>query len=62
MWIWVLSFTVLGTNPEHGRIAKFETKQECHQALLAKQQQIQQSGRSLVGSCHLTRQDSRNPQ
>lgn len=56
MWVWVLTFTILGTKPEHGQIAKFETKQDCHRALILKRQEAEQRGRELVGTCYLTRQ------
>lgn len=56
MWVWVLTFTILGSKPEHGQIAKFETRQECQRALTVKKQEVNQQGRELVGSCYLTKQ------
>jgi hypothetical protein len=58
MWIWVLSFTILGSQPEHGQIAKFETKQQCQIALTQKKQQEAAKGRELVGSCYYTRKSA----
>jgi len=51
MWVWILSFTVLGSNPDHGRIAKFETKQQCLQALQAKKEEERLKGKEVVGKC-----------
>ena len=45
MWVWVLSITLVGSNPEHSRIAKFETKQACQKALIAKKIEYEQKGR-----------------
>lgn len=55
MWVWVLTFTILGSKPEHGQIAKFATKPECQQALIAKKQESEQRGKELVGACYYTK-------
>lgn len=55
MWVWVLSFSILGSKPEHGQIAKFETKQECLRALDQKTQDAIRQGRELVGRCYFTK-------
>lgn len=59
MWVWVLSFTILGSKPEHGQIAKFETKQECLQAFELKKQDANLKGKELVGRCYFTRTDEK---
>lgn len=58
-WVWVLSFTILGTSPEHGRIAKYETKQECLDALQQKRIEEAQKRRELVGHCYYSKQSER---
>lgn len=50
-WVWILSFTVLGGQPEHGQQAKYESKQACEQALLDLRQRESLRGRELVGRC-----------
>jgi len=52
--IWVLTFTVLGPTPEYGEVAKFNTKQECQQALEQKRQEFKPKNKTVVGSCHQT--------
>ena len=59
MWVWVLSFSILGSKPEHGQIAKFETKQECIRALDQKKQEAMSRGRELVGRCYLSQTGSK---
>ena len=53
-WVWVLTFTVLGSVPEHGNIAKFQTRAECEERLQAMKQEAKQGRKQLVGSCQLT--------
>lgn len=55
-WVWVLSFTVLGTQSEHGEQAKFDTKQACEQALTEFLQNQAQRGRAVAATCFLRRQ------
>lgn len=50
-WVWVLSITVLGSNPEHIRMAKYETKQECQQNLIARRKEYEAKGKEIVGHC-----------
>jgi len=57
MWIWVLSVTVLGSNPQHIDIAKFETKQECKQAEVQKHQEYKLKNQQIVTRCWFTKQD-----
>lgn len=52
-WIWVLSFSVLGSQPEHGQQAKFETLQACQQAIVELRVQQAQRGREIVATCFL---------
>lgn len=59
MWVWILSITLLGSNPEHSRIAKFETKQDCQKALISKKIEYEQKGREMVGHCFYVRADSK---
>lgn len=51
-WIWVLSFTVLGSG-EHGTMAKYKTKEECHRALELKITELASKGKTAVGQCHM---------
>lgn len=59
MWVWILSITLIGSNPEHSRIAKFETKQDCQKALISKKIEYEQKGREMVGHCFYGRIDSK---
>jgi hypothetical protein len=52
--IWVLTFSVLGPEPEFGESPKFNTKQECIQALEQKRQEFKPKNKTVVGSCHQT--------
>ena len=53
MWIWVLTYTILGTTPEHGSIAKFQTRQECEQRLQEMRTDAKLERKQIVGSCTL---------
>ncbi len=55
MWVWVLSFTILGTSPEHGRVTRYETKTECINALKLKVREESDKGKILVGSCYYSK-------
>ena len=59
MWVWVLSFTILGSAPEHGKIAKFETQHECLRALADKKIQEAAKKKELVGTCYYTKIDKK---
>lgn len=59
MWIWILSITVLGSNPEHLKIAKFETKQDCQIALLAKRKEYEAKRKEIVGQCFYSKTDNK---
>jgi hypothetical protein len=52
--LWVLTFSVLGPTPEFGESSKYNTKQECQQALEQKRQEYKTKHKTLVGSCHQT--------
>ena len=52
-WIWVLTFTVLGSTAEHGHLAKFETRADCEQHLQVLKQEAQRNKKHLAGHCHL---------
>ena len=53
-YVWVLTFTVLGSNPEHQSFDKYKTKQECIQALNSFKEQKKNEGKKIVGECKLT--------
>ena len=52
--VWVLSFTVLGVIPEHKTFAKYNTKQECEQALVQTREEYKSQKKKIVGSCTMT--------
>ena len=52
-WTWMLTFTILGSVPEHGTIAKFSNRAECEERLQAMKQEAKQDRKQLVGSCSL---------
>ncbi len=52
MWVWILTITALGSNPEHLKVAKFQTKMECQQALVVKKQEYDAKGKQIVGTCY----------
>ena len=52
-WIWVLTFSILGSQPEHGQQAKFDSLSACQQALTELRQREAVRGRELVGTCFL---------
>lgn len=54
IWVWVLTYTVLGVNPEHRTFSKYETQQECEQALISLKQEKKLQNKNIVGSCVLT--------
>ena len=49
--IWVLTFTVLGTVPEHKEFAKYKTKQECEQALVQVKEEYLAKKQKVSGAC-----------
>lgn len=57
-WVWVATFSVLGSVPEHGTFGTFSTKQECIQALEVRRQEYRQRGKELVGTCYYTTRNS----
>ena len=50
-WVWVLSYTILGSNPEHVTISKYQTQSECQQYLDTVKQERQARGQRVVGTC-----------
>lgn len=54
VWVWVLSYTVLGSNPEHHTIGKFQTRPECEQTLKLMKEEMKQKNKKIAGSCHQT--------
>lgn len=58
-WIWVLAFSVLGSQPEHGAVAKFETRAQCQQALEQKRQEMQAQGKQIAAHCYLSSQSEK---
>ena len=53
-WVWVISFSVLGSQSEHGMFGNFLTKTECEQALIEKRFQMLQQNKTIVGTCFVT--------
>lgn len=51
-WIWVLSFSILGSTNEHGAIAKFQSKKECEQTLSQMKEEALKHKKKMVGTCH----------
>ena len=51
IWVWVLSYTILGSLPEHGTISKYSTQAECLQSLEAMKQDRRSRGQQVVGTC-----------
>ena len=52
VWVWVLSYTILGTNPEHGVISKYTSQAECQQTLAAmREERRARTGQQIVGTC-----------
>ena len=58
-YIWVLAITVLGSTPEHHYFPKYETKQECLQALENFRQEFKVQKKQTVGSCRLVLKDAK---
>lgn len=58
-WVWVLAITVLGANPEHHYFAKYQSKQECYEALKAAREDYKAKKKNISGSCHLVLKDSK---
>lgn len=52
--IWVLSFSVVGTTPEYGELAKYKSKKECQEALVQKKEEYKEKGKKLFGTCYQT--------
>lgn len=50
-WVWVLTYTILGTSPEHVTMSKYQTQAECQQYLDTVKQERQARGQQVVGSC-----------
>lgn len=59
MWVWVLSISFLGSNPEHFQLEKFETKQECQLALINKLKEEQLKGKQIVANCFFKKKESK---
>ena len=51
IWVWVLTYTVLGANPEHHTLSKYQTKEECELSLKAIKDEGKAQRKSIVGSC-----------
>ncbi len=50
-FVWVLTFTVLGSNPEHKTFAKYKDRQECEQALEQIRAEYKTNKKNIAGSC-----------
>lgn len=57
-WVWVLTYTILGTNPEYGSISKYLTQTECQQSLEAFKQDRQNRGQQVVAVCRRVLKDT----
>jgi len=57
-WVWVATFTILGSRPEHGTFGQFETRQECFRALEQRRLEFRQRNKELVGTCYYTQKKS----
>lgn len=53
-WVWVVSFSVLGSVSEHGTFGAFTTRAECEQALVQRQLQMRSQNKTIVGTCYVT--------
>ena len=61
MWVWALSFTVLGVIPEHGYLTKYQTRAECEASLIAMKREYLQKGKNIVGTCTMVLKNNSNP-
>ena len=52
-FVWVLTFTVLGVNPEHKAFPKYPSKQECEQALVQTRAEYKAKNKHIAGACTL---------
>lgn len=52
-WVWVLTFTVLGAQPEHRSFAKYKSEEECLQALQSTREEYKSKNKKIAGSCKL---------
>ena len=50
-FVWVLTFTILGVNPEHKSFAKYTTKQECERALEETKAEYKAKKKNISGTC-----------
>ena len=51
VWVWVLTYTILGSQPQHGTISKYSTQNECEASLAAMKSEQRARGLQLVGTC-----------
>lgn len=49
--VWVLTFTVLGANPEHKTYDKYRTKEECQQDFIKYKEEYKKDNKQIVGVC-----------
>lgn len=54
VWVWVVSFSVLGSVPEHGTFGQFETKSDCQAALENRRTEMLRRNKEIVGTCFYT--------
>ena len=59
-WAWVVTFSVLGSFPEHGTFGQFNTRIECEQALATRKQDMARQGKEVVGTCFYTQRKTGN--
>lgn len=58
-WVWVATFTVLGSTPEHVTFGSFETRSQCIEALEQRRQENAQRNKEIAGTCYYTRRTSK---
>jgi hypothetical protein len=60
MWVWILSISVLGSNPTHTTEAKYTSKEECLKVLSTKVQEEKLKGKDIVGRCYYGKVESKS--
>jgi len=58
-WIWVATFTVLGSTPEHVTFGAYETRSQCIEALEQRRREYLQRNKEIAGTCYYTTKTSK---
>jgi hypothetical protein len=53
-WVWVFSFSVLGSQSESGTFGAYESRAASEIGLQQKKSSMQQQNKTLVGTCYIT--------